>query len=54
MSSYPDNVRREIVTSTLNWERNVFSKDVIIIEANETGLGKIGFGFVEDALKALE
>jgi hypothetical protein len=54
MSSYPDNVRSEIVTSTLDWERDVFSKDVIIIEANETGLGKIGFGFVEDALQALQ
>jgi len=38
----------------LDFEEHVFDKDLIIIEANETGIQDIGFGFVERALSALE
>lgn len=29
-------------------------KDVVVIECNEQTLSQLGFGFIEDALKALE
>lgn len=38
----------------LDWEREVFNRDVVVIEVNEHWLGDIGFGFIEKALAALE
>lgn len=38
----------------LDWERDVFSRDVVILEANESAIGTFGFGFIERALEELE
>jgi len=38
----------------LDWEREVFNRDVVAVEVNEHWLGDIGFGFIEKALAALE
>lgn len=38
------------IRDRLDWEKDFFSKDVIIIETNEVAVNTIGFGFVEAAL----
>jgi len=37
----------------LDWEKELFARDAVIIEINEYWLPRIGFGFIPDALKAL-
>jgi hypothetical protein len=37
----------------INWDRDVFSHDAIIIETNVSGIGNAGFKFVSDALSKL-
>lgn len=48
---YPENVSLELNKEMINWEKDIFSKDIILIEASETALEQIGFGFLEDAEK---
>jgi hypothetical protein len=39
--------------ATLDFEHNVFNKDVVILEANLQVMSDIGFGFLEDAERAI-
>ncbi len=39
---------------TLDWQAQVFDKDVIVLEVNESRLPELGFKFVPRALKALK
>ncbi|NLI11083.1 hypothetical protein [Pelotomaculum propionicicum] len=38
----------------LDWEKDVFSRDIIVLEVNEQFITGIGSGFIEDALSRLE
>ena len=49
--SRPENTESTIDRTAINWEKDVFSKDIIVIEVSETGIPELGFGFVEDAIK---
>lgn len=51
---YPQGSNSPIDKRLESLQKEILSQDVIIIESNEAGLGDIGFGFVEGALKALE
>lgn len=54
---YPEHLEyilEPIHKESSNLSRYIFSQNIIIIEANETALNHIGFGFVEDSLKAME
>lgn len=42
------------IREKINWSKDFFSKDVIIIEINEVAVSTIGYGFVEAALAELE
>lgn len=37
----------------MKWDEVVFSKDVIVLEANMSNIGLLGFGFIENALDEL-
>ncbi len=43
-----------IAEKDLDWEKEVFNRDVIIIENNEQSLTNIGHGFIEQALDHLQ
>ncbi len=45
--------RDNIDRAKLDWESRVFSRNLILLEINESALGQLGWGFVEDALKNL-
>lgn len=49
-----DTSLKEIDKKNLDWEKNIFSKDALIIEASMSALPTIGFGFAEDALKHIK
>lgn len=51
---YPAHTFKPIDKKNLDLKREILSKDIIVIETNETALPELGFGFIEDALKALE
>lgn len=38
----------------LDWERDVFGRDIIVLEVNEQNIPNMGSGFIEDALSKLE
>ncbi|MCU0847615.1 MAG: hypothetical protein MUD12_06975 [Spirochaetes bacterium] len=42
---------KPIDKSKLDWEKDIFSKDIIFIETNEEAISKMGRGFIEDAYK---
>jgi hypothetical protein len=52
--SYPNIRRRKIDRSTIDWSSDVFSHEMIIIEINQVAVENAGFGFIEDAISALE
>lgn len=37
----------------IDWENDIFTNDVIVIEENVSGMGRAGFSFVSDAIKQL-
>ena len=41
------------IRAKINWSKDFWNKDVIIIEINEVAMNMIGYGFVEAALKEL-
>jgi hypothetical protein len=51
---YPSNSNHRIYRSAIKWEEQVFSKDAIVVEINESFIQHAGFSFVPDAIKALE
>jgi len=51
---YPANTFNPIDRKNLDLKREILGKDIVVVETNETGLPALGYGFVEDALKALE
>lgn len=51
---YPGMQRIPIDRAAINWNRDVLTKDIIIIEINEILIQEAGFGFVEAALSALD
>jgi len=51
---YPRGGKRRIDKGSLNWEERVFSNDAIIMEINEIMIDRVGWGFIEDALKQLQ
>lgn len=52
--SFPDKKHVPIDRPHVNWDRDVFSKDIILIEINEIALNETGYGFLEAALSALD
>lgn len=52
-SQYPSGTFDYFDKATFDWDKEIFSKDVVIIEANEASMHEIGFGFIPDALRAL-
>lgn len=52
---YPENINAEIQLDQLDWENDIFKKDMIILEANEINIGKwIGSGFMKAAIEELD
>ncbi len=51
---YPGRIRHAISRDSINWNRDVFTKDIIIVEINEIQMHEAGFGFIEAALNALD
>lgn len=47
----PENTTVPIDRDAIDWERDIFSKDIIVIEVSQTGIPELGFGFIEDAIK---
>lgn len=52
--SYPGKRKGMIDRDGVNWERDVLSRDIVIIETNESQIREAGFGFIEKALPGLE
>ncbi len=52
-NSFPDKKHAPIDRTRINWDRDVFTRDIILIEINEIALNEAGYGFVEAALSAL-
>ena len=52
--SFPSGKIRKIDHANLDWEKDVFSRDAVIIEINEAVVWQVGFGFIEAALAQLE
>ncbi|MBT3418744.1 MAG: hypothetical protein HN726_02980 [Candidatus Magasanikbacteria bacterium] len=52
--TYPEKSSTSINRSNINWEKDVFSRDAIILEVNETAPLPLWFGFVDEALNYLE
>jgi hypothetical protein len=48
--SFPGKIQTPIDRDHVNWERDVFTRDIILIEINEIALSEMGFGFIEAAL----
>ena len=44
---------RALRRQDIDWERDVFSHDVIVLERNMASIGDMGFSFVKDAIKHL-
>ncbi|HOT45002.1 MAG TPA: hypothetical protein PLM53_13175 [Spirochaetota bacterium] len=51
---YPGMQHHPINRAAINWDRDVLTRDIIIVEINEIQINEAGFGFVEDALNALD
>jgi hypothetical protein len=51
--TYPAQIVEAIDKKNLDLKKEMLAKDIVVIEANEQALPFLGFGFVEDALKAL-
>jgi hypothetical protein len=47
----PENTAVPINRDAIDWERDIFSKDIIVIEVSQTGIPELGFGFIEDAVR---
>jgi hypothetical protein len=52
--SFPGDRESPVDRKTLDWSAEILGRDAVIIEINEYWLPKIGFGFVERALNALD
>jgi len=51
---YPGRSLTKLDKDNLDWERDIFSRDAVIIEANEVQLGSAAWGFIDRALTHLE
>jgi alginate O-acetyltransferase complex protein AlgJ len=49
--TYPGKIQRHIDRDRVDWEREIFTRDIILIETNEISLSECGFGFIETALQ---
>ncbi len=47
-------VHRTLNKKNINWEEDILKNDLIILEANQGSIGKLGYGFVKDALNYLK
>ncbi len=52
--SFPSNKKAVVDPRTFDWEKEVFSKDLVLIEINQYSLEDLGFGFVQGALRYLK
>ncbi len=52
--SFPGDRETPVDRDELDWRSEILGRDAVVIEINEYRLPKIGFGFVERALKALD
>ncbi len=52
--SYPSGKVMPLEKAKIDWERDVFGKDAVVIELNEILLNSKAWGFVEEALKHLD
>jgi hypothetical protein len=52
--TYPAQTSTPIDKKNLDLKKEILTKDIVVIESNEHALSQLGFGFIEDALKALE
>ena len=52
-ATYPAGTFETIDKKNLDLKREILAKDIVVIETNEQQLPLLGFGFIEDALKAL-
>lgn len=51
--AFPGQQHAPIDRDRINWSRDIFTRDIILIEINEIALNETGFGFVEAALSQL-
>ena len=51
-NTYPKRSFRTINKSKLDWDKQVFNKDLVILEVNEAFVSRVGYGFIKDALAA--
>jgi hypothetical protein len=52
--TYPAQTSTPIDKKNLDLRKEILTKDIVVIESNEHALSQLGFGFIEDALRALE
>ena len=51
-STYPKRSFKTIDKARINWQKNVFSKDLVVLEVNEAFVSRVGYGFIKAALAA--
>jgi hypothetical protein len=51
--TYPGKNPSPVDRNTINWERDVLSRDIVIVEFNESQINEAGFGFIELAERSL-
>ena len=51
--SWPRIRQSRIVASEIDWKKKVLARDIVVLEINEAFVDKVGFGFIEAALRAL-
>lgn len=54
MGSSVPSVETPMDKSTLDWQNQLFGKDMVILVASESGLPALGFDFIEEASAAIE
>ena len=50
---YPGKKRSQLDRTVLDWEKDVFGKNAIVIEINASAVQNVGWGFLEDAERAI-
>ena len=46
--------KRPVDYSKIDWNDNVFNRDILVLEASDSAINNIGFGFLDAALEALK
>jgi hypothetical protein len=50
---WPEGVYKDLDKAGLDWEKEVFTDDALILEVNMGIIEKVGHGFIEEAIRQL-